>query len=110
MEIWRSGPSGAKVTKSGWDANSSGSSLRFSAGQRLAPRHDFQVVRQAEVVPFDQLRVVQQAGAQPARQRGLADAFGTGKEQRLGQTVLRQHLFERLRDVRVPPEVLKHSG
>src|SRR5450759_4597076 len=31
MEIWRSGPSGAKVTKSGWVENWSGSSLRFSA-------------------------------------------------------------------------------
>src|SRR5271157_4088990 len=32
MEIWRSGPSGAKVTKSGCVENSSGSSLRLSAG------------------------------------------------------------------------------
>src|ERR1035441_4220275 len=31
IEIWRKGPSGAKVTKSGWVANCSGSSLRFSA-------------------------------------------------------------------------------
>src|SRR6185437_4723698 len=30
MEIWRSGPSGGNVTKSGWVANWSGSSLRFS--------------------------------------------------------------------------------
>src|ERR1035437_671204 len=31
MEIWRSGPSGAKVTKSGWVEKRSGSSLRLSA-------------------------------------------------------------------------------
>src|SRR5579859_99794 len=37
IEIWRRGPSGAKVTKSGWVANSSGSSLRLSAGQRSRP-------------------------------------------------------------------------
>src|ERR1035441_4792238 len=34
MEICRSGPSGGKVTKSGYEANSSGSWLRLSAGQR----------------------------------------------------------------------------
>src|SRR5215469_68269 len=33
MVIWRSGPSGAKVTKSGWLANSNGSSFRLWAGQ-----------------------------------------------------------------------------
>src|ERR1017187_5198985 len=37
MEIWRSGPSGAKVTKSGWVENSSGSSLRLSAGHFSRP-------------------------------------------------------------------------
>src|ERR1035441_807671 len=34
MEICRSGPSGGNVTKSGYEANSSGSWLRLSAGQR----------------------------------------------------------------------------
>ena len=109
MEIWRSGPSGAKVTKSGWVANSSGSSLRFSAVHfsraatvsRLSgrPRSSFSI---SSAMP-------QQARRHAPRQGRLAHAFGPGEEQRLRQALLRDHLLQRFGDRGVAPEILKHG-
>ena len=110
MEIWRSGPSGAKVTKSGWVANSSGSSLRFSAGHFSRAGNGLQVVGQAQVVLLDQFRVPQQARPQAPRQRGLADAFGPGEQQRLRQTLSCASICSSA-SVTCPiaPEILKHT-
>ena len=97
MEIWRSGPSGAKVTKSGWRGEQQRVLVALVGGPFLARGDGFEVVRQAEVVLFDLLRVAQQARAQAAGQGGFADALGAGEEQGLRQAVLRDHLLERAR-------------
>ncbi len=61
----------------------------------LARRHDFDVLRQAEIVALDLLRVAQQPRGQPARQGGLAHAFRSGEQQCLRQAVARDHLLQR---------------
>jgi hypothetical protein len=73
-------------------------------GQLLASRQGFEILREAEVVLLDLRGAAKQPGAQPARQRGLADALRTGEQQGLGQPLLREHLLQRLRDVGVAPE------
>jgi hypothetical protein len=53
---------------------------------------------EAEIVLLDLFGMArQQARAQPAGERGFADALRSGEEQRLRQPVLRDHLLERLR-------------
>ena len=90
MEIWRNGPSGAKVTKSGCEANSSGSWLRLSAGQRSRAADDFEIVRQAEIVLLDFAGIAEQQRRKTPGQRGLTHALGPGKQQGLRDALLRR--------------------
>ena len=76
-------------------------------GPFLARGHGFEVVRKAEIVALDEVGAAQQAGAEPAREGGLAHAFGTGEQEGLRQAVLRQHLLERLDGARIAPEVIE---
>ena len=109
MEIWRSGPSGAKVTKSGCVEKSSGSSLRLSADHFSRAATVSRLCGRLRSSCFDLLGVAQQARAQAAGQRGLPHALGTGEEQGLREALLRDHPLQRVRDVRVAPEVVKHT-
>ena len=70
-------------------------------GRPLLARGDgLQVVRRGQVVLLDQLRVRQQAGSEAPRQRRFADALGSGKQQRLRNSLLRDHLLQRFGNVR----------
>ena len=80
MVIWRSGPSGAKVRKSGCEEKNSGSSLRFSAVHFSRSAMSADVRFEAQIVLLDLVRR-RCAGAspEPAGQRRFTDALPVPK-------------------------------
>src|SRR5882724_2768496 len=83
--------------------------IALISGPALARADDFKIVRKAEVVLLDFGGIAKQQRRKTPGERGLAHALGTRKQQGLRDALLRRHTFERARDLRMAPEILKHK-